>query len=150
MASVRRGFGCFLVASVVSFSCGAAPSVADDARRATALQRQVASIMDVLRVSHADPTTACANALDEMNTTDEQLRQLSGAMQYDNETTPVLEHNSSEMGVGRDVLISDMEATVSTCRPQASTICNASPSAAVAGSCAKLTSGHSQGAAPGG
>ena len=150
MARLRHGLGLFLAASIVSGSSGAAPTVAEDARRATILQRQVASIMEVLRVSHSDPTTACANALDEMSTTDQQLRQLSGAMQYDNETAPVLEHNSGEMGVGRDVLISDMEATVSTCRPQADTICAGSPSGAAAKSCANLVGAPPHGRGSGG
>ncbi len=138
MAGLRDGLGFLLATVIASTAASAAPSVTEDARRAAVLERQVASIMEVLRVAHADPNTACANALDEMNTTDEQLRQLSGAMQYDNETAPVLEHNSAEMGVGRDVLISDMEATVSTCRPQADIVCTGSPSAALAASCAKL------------
>ena len=138
MTRVRLGLGVFLVASLASGATGVAQTVADDARRAAKLQPRVASIMEVLRASHADPSTACANALDDMNTTDQQLRQLSGAMQYDNETSPVLEHNSSEMGVGRDVLISDMEATVSICGPEAHAICAAPSSSSVAGSCAKL------------
>ncbi len=131
-SALRLGFG-GIVAALLGLNARA-----DNLSHAKHLQKEVAAIMAVLRSSNADPNTGCASALDDMNTTDNQLTQLSGSMQYDNESPPVLEHNSGELNIGRDVLLSDMEEMVAKCRPQAEQTCTSPTIAAMVASCAKL------------
>ncbi len=111
---------------------------ADDLSHKAPVGREVAAIMDVLRVANADPSTACSSALDDMHTTDNQMRTLAGQMTDDNETEPVVQHQSGEFYIARDILASDLDTVAATCGPQARAACEAPASTTLAASCGKL------------
>ena len=113
-------------------------ALADDLSREAPRQKEVAAVMDVLRVSGTDPSPSCLSALDDMNTTDRQLAQLNDAIAHNNETEPVVQHQSGEVSVARDVLASDIEAVLGSCRPDADHACVDRSSASLSTACARL------------
>ena len=83
-----------------------------------------------------------------MHTTDQQLQQLVGSIQNNNETEPVVQHQSGEISVARDVLATDIVDMLASCRPEAEQACATRSGPSRAASCAKL--GASAGPGPSG
>lgn len=108
------------------------------AGRVSPEQREVAMIIDALRDTRADPPDACVSALDDLHATENQLQTLTGNLLDDNETTPVQRQTAGEISIGRDVLASDMDQTVSTCRDTADRACGSVTAGPAAATCGRL------------
>ena len=110
--------------------------LADDLDRAQPIRDQINHVIDVLAASSAAPSTACVSALDEMHTTDGQLKQLTDGDQGDGGGPSADRQNQqNEVGIARDVLATDLHDAISTCRPDAVRACATATTASQAKLC---------------
>ncbi len=108
---------------------------ADDLDRAQGDRRLVNNEIDILSRAQALPSQSCVAALDEMHTTDEQLKQLNDQVSQGGEASQALQSEQSEASVARDVLATDLQSAASACRPDAIRVCASAASSAVAKLC---------------
>ena len=112
--------------AVVAFwmlATGVGPGWADDLDRAASYRDEVNDFIDVLSISGVPPSQACVTALDEMHTTDSQLKQLTGQLEEGGEAPQAMEGQQGEVGIARDVLASDLQTAARSCRPDAERAC---------------------------
>jgi hypothetical protein len=96
----------------------------DDLDRAAAYRNQVNAAIDVLVATKATPSSACLSALDDMHTTERQLKELTGQA-GEGGSPAVIASQSSEIGIARDVLASDLQQAAGACRADAVRVCSA-------------------------
>ena len=109
---------------------------ADDLDRAGPYRAAVSAAIGVLASARVSPSTACLGALNEMHTTDGQLKELTGQAEVGG-SPAVISSQKNEIGVARDVLASDLQDAATACRPDAAQACTSAPSS-LAKQCAAL------------
>ncbi len=103
-------------------------ALADDLDRAGPYRTAVNADIDVLAAAKAQPSSACLAALDEMHTTDRQLKELTGQAE-EGGSPAVIASQKNEIGVARDVMASDLQEAATACRPDAEQTCGRGVSA---------------------
>ncbi len=115
-----------------------ATAFADDLDRAEPYRGEIKGLVDVLTASQTTVSAACSSALDEVETTDSQLKELGGQLEEGGVAPQALQGEQNEVGVARDVMASDLQSAVSACRPDAERACASAPSSRVAQYCEAL------------
>jgi hypothetical protein len=113
----------------------AVPAWSDDLDRAAPYRDEINDFIDVLSMSGVPPSQACVSALDEMHTTDGQLKQLTGQLEQGGEAAQSMVGQQSEVGIARDVLASDLQLAAEGCRPDAERACASAAAAKLLKAC---------------
>ncbi len=108
---------------------------ADDLDRAEPYRTEVNGAIDVLTASQAAPSQSCLSAIDEMHTTDQQLKELTGNLDEGGEAPQAMQGQQNEVAVAHDVLASDLQLAAEACRPDAERACASAHAAATARTC---------------
>ena len=110
-----------LISLVLAASSG--PAWSDDLDRAAPYRDEINGFIDVLSISGVAPSQACVSALDEMHTTDHQLKELTGQVEEGGEAPQAMEGERNEVGIARDVLASDLQSAAGSCRLDTERVC---------------------------
>ena len=116
-----RWRGTVLVSMVLVFGSG--PASSDELDRATPYRDEINGFIDVLSISGVPPSQACVSALDEMHTTDRQLKELTGQVDEGGEAPQAMEGERNEVGIARDVLASDLQSAAGSCKLDTEHVC---------------------------
>ena len=108
---------------------------ADDLDRAKPYRAEINGAIDILVASKVNPSQSCVSALDEMHTTDGQLKDLSSNLDEGTPSSQEQQSQQSEVGIARDVLATDLQSAVSACRPDAVEVCASATTTTVARLC---------------
>jgi hypothetical protein len=119
-------------------ACFASLSRADDLERAQLYRPEVNGEIDVLVAAKATTSPRCVSALNDMHTTDEQLKALGDQAGNEDTDSAASASDQGNIAVARDVLASDMQVAADACRPEAELACANANTASLAKVCETL------------
>lgn len=137
----RTAIGC---AAVVVSIAGTANGQIAPSQAATAVQ--VNSIISVLQRSGSTPSNACVGALQEMHTTETQLKQLGGDVSELDGSSAVSDSDKAEIEIARDVFSTNIDTARTDCLPDAERTCQTTRDPILTKACADMEHAMAAGA----